>query len=55
MPSLQNDVSKRVWECYDALRAIEDLEAGIGVLGAFVQRWVDNVSPENCSDVRDHH
>ena len=52
MPCLQADVSKRVWECYDALRDIEDLEAGLGVLGAFVQRWVDNVQPENRSDVR---
>ena len=52
MPCVQNNVSRRVWECYDDLRNIEDLEAGIGVLGAFIQRWVEKSLPENRSDVR---
>ena len=52
VPCLQHNVSKRVWECYDDLKNIEDLEAGIGVLGAFIQRWVDKSLPENRSDVR---
>lgn len=49
----QGNISDRAWHAFSAMRGIEELEEGIGVFAAFVQRWIERRRPEHRADVRE--